>query len=550
MRTYRGGVAGGGPLADYERPATRPARTGCGGRRAWIAGFALAAVALYACYLRLSQTIQVTSDGANIELMAWDMLHGNVFLHGWYAFDVSYLTTELPQYALLEALFGLTPAVTHIAAAMTYTLSVLLAMLLARGRSTGRAALVRMLIAGGIMLAPQHGLGAFYLVLSVGHIGASVPLLAILLVLDRARPGWRAALLIGLLLAWATVGDPLTYVLGSVPLAVACGYRVIRAAATGRPRVRTALRARRYEAQLAVAALASIGVAEGGLRAVSALGGLDLYPVPFHFTGFQSIGSHLSLTWQALLILFGADDRGLHGAFLAAAVLHLAGVALAAAAFGWGVWRWFRPGADLVEQVLVGGIAANVILFAFSDMAKLNAHELAVVLPFGAVLAARVLGRVRVPGGAGRRAAGLIGAAALAGYLAGLAGADTLPSAAPSQAPLVAFLEAHHLTSGLAGYWDASIVTVDSGGQIRLRALADDEDFLWGAKGDWYDPLVSDATFIVAQREKDYTTVAAGEAQLRAQFGVPARVYVLGGGGYIVGVYDENLLAAIHGSRH
>ena len=75
--------------------------------------------------------------------MASDMLHGHVMLHGWWLSDVSFYTTELPQYALLESFLGLHPDTAHVAAAMTYTLVVLLAALLARGKAskvgTGRA---------------------------------------------------------------------------------------------------------------------------------------------------------------------------------------------------------------------------------------------------------------------------------------------------------------------------------------------------------------------------------------------------------------------------
>jgi hypothetical protein len=59
------------------------------------------------------------------------MLHGNVLLRGWRFGDVSYYTTEIPQYALVEVLRGLNADVVHVAAAMTYTLAVLLAALLA-----------------------------------------------------------------------------------------------------------------------------------------------------------------------------------------------------------------------------------------------------------------------------------------------------------------------------------------------------------------------------------------------------------------------------------
>ena len=92
-------------------------------RRLLTAAAAVLAVALlFLAYLRVSRTYPENSDESNDLLMAWDMLHGNVLLHGWYLSDVSFITTELPQYALLVALFGLHTDTAHIAAAMTYTL--------------------------------------------------------------------------------------------------------------------------------------------------------------------------------------------------------------------------------------------------------------------------------------------------------------------------------------------------------------------------------------------------------------------------------------------
>ncbi len=103
-------------------------------RRLLIAAAAVLAVALlFLAYLRVSRTYPENSDESNDLLMGWDMLHGNVLLHGWYLSDVSFITTELPQYALLVRLFGLHTDTAHIAAAMTYTLVVILAVLLARG---------------------------------------------------------------------------------------------------------------------------------------------------------------------------------------------------------------------------------------------------------------------------------------------------------------------------------------------------------------------------------------------------------------------------------
>jgi hypothetical protein len=114
--------------------------------RAWSRGqaavralvFAGAGVLLFLAYLSESRTLPVNSDGAGNALEAWDMLHGNLLLHGWLLTDVSFYTTELPQYMLVELARGLGSDVIHVAAAVTYTLLVLLTALLARARATGR----------------------------------------------------------------------------------------------------------------------------------------------------------------------------------------------------------------------------------------------------------------------------------------------------------------------------------------------------------------------------------------------------------------------------
>ena len=539
-------------------------RAGYSGRRVWITGLTVATLLLFVVFYRLSWTFEVNSDGANIDLMAWDMLHGNWLLHGWYMSDVPYLTTELPQYALIEAIFGLHPVVTHIAAAMTYTLAVLLTVLLAKGTGSGRAALVRVLVAAGIMLAPQYNSGVFILVLSVGHIGASVPLLLILLILDRARPRWQVAAVIGVLLAWATIGDALTYVVGSVPLAVACTTRVGLHIVKNRGAVRAAFVAKRYEVQLAVAAVVSIAAAKAGLRLVHALGGLTLYPVQFNFMGTHRLAEHIALTWRAVLVLFGADYYGSHngGIWVAATFLHFAGLALVAWGFGLVALRYFR-GAGIIEQVMAGGIALNLLLFATSGVAKMNAHELAVILPYGAALAARLIPGHRPAARssadltalsrlttrpAARRVAAIAGIAVLAGYLACLVGTTTRPPVGPSESQLTSFLAEHHLTYGLGGYWEASIVSVNSSDAVQVRALAGKKKFLWEAKGSWYDAKSHYANFIVQEKGYDYATVAQGEAKVRSEFGQPAKVYTIESGQYLVMVYDDNLLTQVRRS--
>ena len=112
--------AGAAPDADASHrsdaaPALRPGATPRGSaarvvgrvgrgliRLAWLAGLIAVGIGLYLCYLHVSRTARVSSDGASNALQAWAMLHGNPMLRGWTVTDVSFYTTELPEYMLVE----------------------------------------------------------------------------------------------------------------------------------------------------------------------------------------------------------------------------------------------------------------------------------------------------------------------------------------------------------------------------------------------------------------------------------------------------------------
>jgi hypothetical protein len=210
-------------------------------RGALLAGIALAATVLFILYLRQSKSVTVGSDGGSIALQAWDMLHGNFLLRGWAMSDVSFYSTELLQYALLEWARGLSPDVVHVGGAMTYTIVLLLAALVAMGKPARRGLrhgiggerAVRALITAGIMLAPAPGDGSSTLLLTPDHLGSTVPVLLVWLVVDRCRPRWYVPVAVGILLAWGLVADPLLEVTGVAPLVLVCA---IRAAQRRHPR--------------------------------------------------------------------------------------------------------------------------------------------------------------------------------------------------------------------------------------------------------------------------------------------------------------------------
>ena len=539
-----------------ERPSAAPAAL----RRRLLAAAAAAAgvVLLFVAYVQLSRTYAVNSDSANIMLMSWDMLHGNALLHGWDLSDVSFYPTELPQYAMLEGLLGLHADTAHIAAAMTYTLVVLFAVLLARGprdRAAGRAAWPRMALTGGLMVAPQLGVGVFVLLMSVGHIGTAVPLMLTWLVIDWAatKPRWFIPVIVGLLLTWVLVADPLVLVVGIVPLVAVCGLRVLRAVWSARPPDRgAALQANWYEVSLAAAAILAYGLADLVNRLLSASGGFILHPLGYQLAPLHTWAKHAWVTGEGLLALFGAKPQG-PAVELTFALLHLVGVALVAWALC-RVARRFVSWPDLVSQVLLLAIVLNVLVYIPSTLANatdLNAREFAVVLPFGAVLAGRVLAEpltTRLRGGEvdvlgwlrGRRwRAGLASALAV-GYLASLGYAAAQPSVPPANAQLATFLAEHHLTNGISGYWQSSIVTVGSDGAATVRAVQPSlRPYLWETKGSWYDQR---ATFLVTENQAGYFNHFEPSASALAALGPPARTYHVGP--YTVLVWNKNVLSS------
>jgi hypothetical protein len=528
------------PVAKAETASVSHARpTAPWARRwAWPVLFAAAGLGLFASYLRQARTVPVMSDGASNALQAWDLVHGNVLLRGWTMSDVSFYTTELPQYVLVELAHGLNADVVHIAAAMSYTLLVLGAALLARGHAAGREGAVRMLVAAGIMLAPSLGTGTVTLLSNPDHTGTQVPVLVIWLILDR-KPRWWGPAAVTALLAWVQVGDPLVLYEGVLPLVLVCAIRMVRR--------RGRLASNSCELALAGGAIVSAGAAWVALKLIHRLGGFAVRPPAVALAHVSHLPANGWVAVQSVLLLFGADFSGQqNGAQVGIAVVHLAGVVLVAWAFGRALRRFGTQ--DLVVQVLT--VALIVLLAAYVVRGNPNVagstHEIAGVLPFGAVLAGRLLAGTLV------RARPLIPALVLVlGCYAGIQVHNTTqqPPSDPD-AQVAAWLAAHHLGYGLGDYWNANAMTVDGRNQVQVRYVSRIGDRLvqrpWESESSWYDPARHDATFLVTPGPADACspgTPAGWEAAARATFGPPSGTYQVAG--FTILVWPKNLLTGL-----
>ena len=531
--------------------ADRPLTAGATkqGRRAWWvwpAALAVAAVVLFLCYLRLAATTPGNADGSDQVLQAWDMLHGNWLLSGWTVGDVSYYTTELPEYIVVEKIVGLGPGVVHVAAAITYTLLVLLAGLLAKGRATGKEGVTRALIAGGILLAPQLGHGISLQLSQPDHLGTQVPLLVIFLVLDRAPRRWYTPVAIGVMLTWVLIADRVAVFDAALPLALVCGIRGFRALI----RHRGPASARWFEFSLAAAGIVSYVLSELVVKVIGHLGGYTSLPLPTqNFAAMGTLPHHIAVTVEGILIMYGAFFGGVSSWVTAAiAVLHLAGLALAV----WGTCRAFRrffSADDLIVPVMATGIVLNLAAYLLSVIPAtwFDTREIVVVLPFGAVLAGRLLAGTLARARLRPVLAGLLACYALAlGYGA------TGPAVTDGERPVAGWLESHHLRSGLGTYAESNLITVDSGGRAAVRAVAWQlpraVPRAYESKASWYDPRLGYANFVVIN-SKDAKPGSNGViipfGDILALAGPPARTYHYQT--FTIWVWNHNLLADLGG---
>jgi len=527
-------------MPSARRPGARAVR-----RTVWAAAIVLVAVVLFLVYLRQSDRVPVGSDGASNALQAWDMLHGNPLLRDWTVSDVSFWPAELVQYAMIEAVRGLTPGVVHIAGAMTYALLILLAAWLAKGRATGREALLRVLIVAVVMLAPAPGAGSTVL-LSPNHFGSALPVLLAWLAVDRLPARWSVPA-VAVVLTWGVTADSLILVTGVVPMVIACAVRAgvllfRRSPGTERSWPWA-------ELSLAVAAIASVGLARAAVALIRHAGGYGIQPVATTFSGLSTIPHHLALTGEGLLMLFGAEFPGVHSPLdLAIAALHLIGVAVAAAALCLALARLGR-GDDLAVPGLALAIICNLVAYVPTPFVQdlLSSRDISAVLPFAAVLAGRLLAGPLLARRAlrGRLTAAV---AVVAAACAAALGYNAAQPAVPAQnQSLVAWLAARHLNGGLAvDYWVANSTSLDSGNRITIRQVGLGAGVLTEPvprelNSGWYRPAGHYADFYVTHDINPNSS--AEQAAAVRTFGPPAQT--LHPAGYTVLVWHQNLLAGL-----
>jgi len=530
----------GAPLSDGpRRGAAAVLATG------WVLG---ACLLVWLLYLAAVHAVAGSADNATVLLEGQAISHGNLALGGWSLSLDSFWLVDALFYGAAVVVTGLHPGLMFFVPALLAALVIVVAVLIARRDSVGRAGIAATATVVALLALPGPDL-AYYLLQGPWHIGTVLWCLLAFLGLSSGRFGWGWVAAV-LLLACALLGDLLIVGFGILP-SVAAGIAAM-------------LRSRRWRAGAAPigAALASVAVA-GAIRAIASLAGtfsLVNRNIVVRLPRVAANVGHLPNRVGAMLGV-GAipfKDRG-NGA-LAFQVFHVVGLVLLCAgllagivALGGGMFRArpFPPQIGeswRIDDLLVFGVIGDLALFVWASPSGNfeYAKYLTAAVVFGAILAARLVGH-----GVGRiRSTRRLALVAVAGAI--VIGAFAvefereLVQPVPPQ-PTIAlgrFLAAHGLHVGVGDYWSSSLVTVETDGEVAVRPVEANASghlirFDRQSSVDWYRG--TRFQFFVYDTAQPWHGVNAMSAT--ASFGPPDRTYDVGS--YRVLVWPHRLSVPI-----
>ena len=499
----------------------------------WVAG----AAAVFSLFLVIARVDVLSSDPANNALQSWDLLHGNLTLHGWILGDVTFYTFELPLIAVTEAIMGLGSLAVQVALALIYLAVTACAVALAVTDSRGLSRAARAGVVVAVLAAPILVQSDRWVPLGLpDHTGTTVFTMLSVLLVDRAR-SWRfTPALLCLILCAGQLSDVTVRYVAVPAVVLVCLYQALRT--PGR-------RWRSADAACLAGAVISVPLSLAIRAAMVHYGAYQMVTPDTALAKVSAWPNNLVLTWHSLRTLFGqVSGTGTAPASTATAVFGACCMLVAAAGVARVLWGW--RSASRAEQMLVLLIVLSIGSYAVSKLPMPESqHDIVTVLVAGAALAARALVPARIRSRA-LAAAGCAAAAVVALLPLSVSAANAgLPNNGRYPV-LTKWLRAHGLRYGLAGYWYASVITVATGNQVQVRAVKvsgrNITQYAWEMDSAWYDAAKYDANFILI----DSHDAALGQAAVRI-YGRPASKYEVQG--IEVLIYHKNLLEKVKPSR-
>lgn len=492
----------------------------------WTAGAAL----LFALFLRISLEKLMDSDGANNALQAWDILHGNLVLHGWIVGDVTFYTFELPLIAIVEFFLGLHADTMHVAEALIYVIVAAFAVAISVTDSRGLSRVSRASVAVAALAAPTLVRSDLWIPLGIpDHTGTTVFLLASFLLVDRATGRRLTAPLLCLILCAGQISDVTVRYVAVPAIVVVCLYQML-----------AARKLISWDAANLLAAGLSVPLSVE-IRSFMRLhlGAYLMVSPKTRIAPFSAWQTNASVAWTSLRELYGIDSAP-HAAPVGMTVI-FGYACMAAAAIGIVrvLWRWRT--ARRAEQALVIAMVTNFMVYMLSTLVSpASPHDLVALLPCGGVLAARALVPNRI---ASRLVAVPVTCLAMVAALLPLSVAASQPTPTSGMPAVIAWLEANGLHYGLGGYWDSSETALESANHVQIRAVNGRHTvngnrismYPWETNTLWFDPAKHYANFVILDLPALHLLPT-----VLGVFGKPVRTQIIST--WEIFVYHENLL--------
>ena len=476
-------------------------------------------IVLFVSYLFAAQYITNNSDDASIIFEGQAMLHCNIFMHGWYLPSDSFITSEMPLYALGSLILS-PQALLKVGPALLYASTVLLAVVLARKvvpQGTSRWLAIGACLA---LIAFPIGLMFSFVLRSPMHIATIFLTLVAFWAYDRYvrqhTPGF-ALILFSFITTISIIGDPMAQILIPIPIAIVSG-RMLWKTRGSDVIARTVL----------IVAGGSL-LAGFALRQVLILSGTHINTTSIHLAVPAQILPHLSWLFLGIATLFHIDFIEISPGNINPLIIILNGAFLLITVAGFVrlMQKVLFPGElrDSFQAVLGWAILSLIAVFLFTTFAI---NVLTIRYLFPAFIYAGILLYPAITQVIPKRV--VTGGVLTFLALSILTFSVTLvqrPAATTPEKPLITFLHNQHLTNGLGSFWVTNITVLKSDHSVQLLPViilkGEVHAYNWHADAAWFrGDSVNKVQFLAYDDSEDVTQYY--QAALLS-FGMPAHMY-------------------------
>ncbi len=495
---------------------------------------------------------------------------GHVLLHGWALSYDSFWTLDAPFYALASVIVGIRPSLLFAVPAIIATAVIVFGAIMAREGRRGAAAVAGSLTVVALLAFPTHAFASFF-VRGPFHVATALFSLFAFAGLRRPRWGWGWAVSV-VFLTLGMLGDLQILFYGVAPIFLAG--------------IATMMRERKLRNGIIMssAAIAALPLTVISRKTFEFFGAFTIGPAnPLASFHQMLINVTHSGTYSLELIGASSSHLGTGGVPGALQMVHIVPALLMAACLvlelvflvrgvvgvlqrpnplpasvppaGTPASESARNGVSLttprysrlrmsvssesegeswrIDYMLLIATAGSCASFVFLSVTNDFEYSRYLVtgVIFAAILTGRLVGRYWsqfVRSGISRLVTALgIAATVLIISCVGFTLAQPVP--AQPAAELGSWLQANHLTNGVGDYWSASIVTVDTKNQVKVRPVVIGDDgslvrFMRESAASWYESRTFQ--FFVYNLAMPWGSDNATTAT--KTWGVPAHTFIVG----------------------